>query len=253
MAIRSEDSFSNFIMWSVRATEHARTGYDEDALMNVRKAGEAAAKTIIAHQWAGIRADDAIAGARYVDLIGTIIRGRLAPKATILLLQTLQVEGNVGSHDERVRRGRVALGMAALEELAKWLCSELLGRSTPAELRMAFDTKRDTPATPVVDQPTSDVQQQRMAGIEAAISDLAQRSGQQNEMPDPGVIEAIKALHTRLDAMERPQQEDPPLPAEKDPEDVPGKKRQQWKWMAFAAAVLVVVGVAWWIMRTEAE
>lgn len=244
--MRPEESFANFITWSVRAIGHKRTGYDEDALINLRKAGEAAAKTIIAHQWPGQRAADAIAGARFADLIHTIIRDRLAPKATILLLQTLQVEGNAGSHDERVRRGRVSLGMAALHELAKWLCSELLGRTMPGELQMAFEERPVQPVAPNLGPTALPAHEERMAGIEAALNELAERTTRPNDAPDPQVIEAINALHARLDAL-TPIAPAPAAAAVPVEAPVVAKKhRRRWWPIAGVLALLLLGAGMWW-------
>jgi tetratricopeptide (TPR) repeat protein len=248
MAIRSEETFSNFIAWSVRAVEHARTGHVEDALNNMRKAGEAAAKTIIAYRWAGRRAEQAIAGARFVDLIQTISRAELAPEGTTLLLRTLRVEGNAGAHDERVRQGRVKLGLAALEELAKWLCADLFGRAMPAELHTAFSEERVRPA-PVPTSQRDPAQEERMAGIEAALVQLAQRTEQGANGPDRSVIDAINALHARLDALDgqAPTVAVPELVARQG--SMPPTKPRSLKFLVLAASLLVVGAAAWWAMR----
>lgn len=252
MATRSEDSFSNFVTWAVRAMAHARTGHAEDAMNNLRKAGEAAAKTIIAHRWAGKRAEEAISGVRFVDLVQTIARAKLATEDITLLLRTLRVEGNAGAHDERVRQGRVKLGVAALEELAKWLCADLLGRAMPAELRAAFEEERVRTA-PVPTPEKDPAQEERMADIESALQALAQRSEQQHEGSDPAVIEAIYALQARLDAMERPQREPHSIPTDPEPELPESEHRSSWKVVVAIAALLVVAVVAWWAARDGAE
>lgn len=245
MATPLEDKLEDLTRWTVLACEHQRSGRVEDALTNMRKAGESAAKVIITSQWPGKRGTDATTDTSFAALIQLIIRNGLATKPTILLLQTLQVEGNTAAHDNRLKRGRVQLGMASLTELVHWLYGERLGRSLPAELREAFTPAPAVPTPPPKERSSRQAdkrQEERIAQLEQRLAELSATAQRAEE--DDSTAKAIAALRTEL-AEARMERRSMPVEEAVAPEAPSPAKRKGHAWV-IGALVLAIVGIAGW-------
>ena len=239
MASPLEEKLQDLTRWTVLACEHQRSGRVEDALTNMRKAGEAAAKIIITGQWPGKRGADAIEDTSFSGLIQLIIRNSLATKPTILLLQTLQVEGNAAAHDNRLKRGRVDLGMASLNELVHWLYVEHLGRSLPTELASAFAPKPTVPAQPSEQRTTNKTDQRQEERIAQLEKHIARLSAMPERVDDGATTTAIAELREEL---ARIRAEDP-APAKQPEAPTPAThKGKAWRIRAAIVAVLLIIG-----------
>ncbi|MBZ0205002.1 MAG: tetratricopeptide repeat protein [Flavobacteriales bacterium] len=245
MATPLEDKLDDLSRWTMLACEHHRSGRVEDALMNMRKAGEAAAKAIITSQWSGKRGTDAIAGVSFAGMIQLIIRNGLATKPTILLLQTLQVEGNSASHDNRLKRGRAELGMASLNELVHWLYEENLGRSLPDELRAAFKPVSAAQATAPKERRSSKAdqrQEERIAELERRIVELNVGTSTRSRDDDAtGKVLAELRQELALARAERAPQQEEPIP------EAPHVATPRGRAWGIGIGVLAVAMLAGWL------
>ena len=134
----------DLVQWCETAFQHYRNGYYADSLTNMRKGGEAACKLIINFNFPEKVAENKIGQKNYKELIETIIRDYLAPRKTINWLETLQIHGNIATHDNYVIMEQANYSIVALRLLIYWIFDEMLKASLPSRLeKVMTETGRE--------------------------------------------------------------------------------------------------------------
>jgi tetratricopeptide (TPR) repeat protein len=130
----------DYISWSVMAFEHYQKVRDSDALTNTRKAGEACCKFLL-YQKYDTKIDERIRKFGYKELIDLLIEKNIAPRKVINWLETIQIYGNLATHDNKVDSVQAEYGYNALKLLTEWLFIEELKHSIPARLHNLIKPK----------------------------------------------------------------------------------------------------------------
>lgn len=128
----------DFVTWCGLAFTHYKNGYYSDSLTNMRKSGEAACKLMIIYKYPEKTAKYKIANKSYKELIEVAKRENLAPRRVINWLESMQIHGNIGTHDNRVMKEQVSYSIEALRLLIIWMFKENLKTSLPKSLLKAI-------------------------------------------------------------------------------------------------------------------
>lgn len=156
-----DNAFSNkindLVNWSKVAFEHFINEYYADSLTNMRKSGEAICKLIILYQFSEKIANKKIAQKSYNELIELILNEKLAPRKVINWLETIQIHGNVATHDSIVVQEQSYYGIIALRLLIYWIFTEKLNSTVPSELnqlitKIKTNIKDDTKISTIKDE-----------------------------------------------------------------------------------------------------
>lgn len=110
----------DYINWSVIAFEHYQAARHSDALTNTRKAGEACCKFLL-YLKTDNKLDERVRKSGYKELIDLLIEKQAAPRKVINWLETIQIYGNLATHDNRVDSIQSEYGYNALKLLSEWL------------------------------------------------------------------------------------------------------------------------------------
>ncbi|MBI4646114.1 MAG: tetratricopeptide repeat protein [Bacteroidia bacterium] len=128
----------DFAKWCETAAVHYRNGFYADAITNMRKCGETACKIIILFKYSGKAAESRMDQKNYKGLITVIVREDLAERKVINWLETLQIYGNIATHDNIVVQEQARYSITALHLLLNWIYSDLLKTIIPARLKKSF-------------------------------------------------------------------------------------------------------------------
>ncbi|MBI4648525.1 MAG: tetratricopeptide repeat protein [Bacteroidia bacterium] len=129
----------DFINWAETAFVHYMNGFFADSLTNMRKSGEAACKLLIIFKYSEKIAENKIVQKSFNELIELIITDDLAPKKAINWLETIQIHGNIATHDNRVIYEQAHYCITALRLLVYWLFNEFLKTAIPSSLSIASE------------------------------------------------------------------------------------------------------------------
>lgn len=131
---RFGEKVQDFIRWCEIAFHHYRNGLYADALTNMRKSGEAVCKLIIIFRLPEKIAENRIGQKNYKELIETVIREDLATRKIINWLETLQIHGNIATHDNNVMKEQANYSIFALRLLIISVFEEILEIPVPPVL-----------------------------------------------------------------------------------------------------------------------
>jgi len=134
MNTQLEIKVSDFTKWALNSFEHFYNNRFADALTNMRKSGEAASKLIIINKYFGSSGEQKIAEKGYKELINLLIAESLVPRKVINWLETIQIHGNIATHDNQVIFSQAEYGVIALQMLVIWLFNEYLNTDIPVKL-----------------------------------------------------------------------------------------------------------------------
>ncbi|MFH2144200.1 MAG: tetratricopeptide repeat protein [Bacteroidota bacterium] len=139
-----KNKVNDFSKWAENSFEHFYNDRFADALTNMRKSGESAIKLIITNEYFGIRGEKKTAQKGYKELINLLITENIVPRKVINWLETIQIYGNIATHDNKVVFSQAEYGRVALQMLIIWLFDEYLSTEIPVRLSNFIDQQWDT-------------------------------------------------------------------------------------------------------------
>lgn len=143
-----QDRFSakvnDFVTWSETAIAHYRKGYHADALLNMRKSGEAACKLMFYYRFPEKLAIEKTEGKSYKELIQAVIWNNLAERKVINWLEAMQIHGNDAAHDKHVEKEDAEFAINALRLFIDWMFSQCIKSAVPSRLKNAVDSLSQT-------------------------------------------------------------------------------------------------------------
>jgi|AntAceMinimDraft_17_1070374.scaffolds.fasta_scaffold02383_6 tetratricopeptide (TPR) repeat protein len=134
-----QTKIDDFAKWCETAFIHFKNHYYADSLTNMRKSGEAACKLMIIYRFNEKVATDKIYQKNYRELIEMVIKDGLAPRPVINWLETLQIHGNIATHDNQVMKEQADYSITALRLLTQWLFTDFLKISVSGRLGKAIN------------------------------------------------------------------------------------------------------------------
>jgi len=129
------DKIEDLTSWCETAFIHYKNGYYADSLTNMRKSGEAACKLFVIYKYNEKTAENKITQKSYRELIEIVIKEDLAPRRVINWLETLQIHGNMATHDNKVAYEQAHYSITALRLLIQWVFGECLKINIPSRLK----------------------------------------------------------------------------------------------------------------------
>ena len=242
MADALHDKLNDFVKWSRKAFARDAEGDAEDALSNLRKAGEAACKVILLHKLPVKRAEAIITeciGLR--DLVRAIVQHGDMDQRSLLPFDAIRAYGNDGAHDSKVDLNEVRTGIGTLHSLVRWLYSTRLKLNVPPELDAYLHGKTSVTKVSSAEEAMRQAEEVR-ALITLKSKELEQRSERQ--------IDALKeeARADTKDSFERIERMITELRAQKPvvvevPAPAPQVATVPWRWVA-PVALFVAIGIA---------
>jgi len=129
---------ADFESWSANAVNHYRKGLYADALINMRKSGEAACKLMFYFRFNEKTAYEKTQGKSYKELIEAVSKHNLAPFKVINWLETMHVHGNESAHDAQIDKDQCEYALKALGFLVDWVFTKCIKSLVPAHLKKSF-------------------------------------------------------------------------------------------------------------------
>ena len=120
------DKLSDLSKWCSVAHIHHNQKHYSEALMNMRKSGEAFCKLILFYRHPGHYASVSSSGKSFRELIALVKKDIAPPTQIIHSLESLQIHGNMAVHDNEILSEQSALVLNSLRLLIRWLFDSFL-------------------------------------------------------------------------------------------------------------------------------
>ena len=199
------EKLADFAKWAHKALKRHAEGDAEDALTNMRKAGEAACKVLLIDSRPVKHAEQLILEAKGPrDLVQAVLKHGSVTREVVIWLESLHTFGNTAAHDDRVDPQNARIGVEALRALSSWLYKERIGVPMPAELGMAWET--DAPkaaaastassahlAEELLERMTKEqasFEQRQSKAMDASARSIATREWRQKSKESDGIVDA---------------------------------------------------------------
>ncbi len=256
MAVTLHDTLERFDDWCVRAFAHMARSDPDDALNNMRKAGEAACKALIIDAQPPKRAEQLIAAASGPrELVRAAAKHADIRGDTLLWLEALRTFGNTGSHDDPAEPRNARIGIEALRSLAIWLYEVRLRRHVPQPLLDAMAPAKNALAPePLTDNKAlaeellQRVLQEQQAFAQRQTSALDATAEAMNHAYGEDIASIKQYIQEERAAREAAAKE-AAAPAVTAP---PAKDPARWKWIVGAGLALSIGLVGLWeLSRTR--
>lgn len=248
----------DFTNWCCTALEHYQKGYHADALINMRKSGEAACKLMFLYRFHEKTAEEKTAGKSYKELIQQVMWQGIAPRKVITWLEALQVHGNDAAHDTRIEKDHARFGMDALCLLAQWMFTEYIKAAMPSRLVKSIALLHE-----VQNENTRQLEQQlhkakkEKEELEKKLSSQAEKKSEETETISRLASELDK-MKTQVHELEREKQkEEIKIPAAQTVQAFPtveistreSKKKITGKRLMLAAAVFAGTAILFFLFK----